>query len=143
MPSNMRRDFQRRWKWLFIGRLVVLLAFTPEVRTAELAARERRSPNPEGTAAMLNVALIATIVASKGVIERRRTLPGRSRSAPIMSAQRASPGFWGPTGAFSSTQGSLLHLAFVDVLSVEPVSTVATRFRGWRTCGPEFGRTGG
>ena len=41
------------------------------------------------------------------------------------------------------SQGSLLHPAVVDVPSVQPVSALATRLRGRRSCGPEFGRTGG
>jgi hypothetical protein len=51
-------------------------------------------------------------------------------------------GFLGPDGAFSSTRGSLLHPALVDVPSVQPVSALATRLRGWRSCRPEFRRTG-
>jgi len=52
-------------------------------------------------------------------------------------------GFLEPDGAFSSTRGSLLHLALVDVLSVQPVSSLATRLRGRRSCGPELGCLGG
>jgi hypothetical protein len=47
LPLDMRRDMRRSWKWFFIGRMVVLLAFTPEVRTAELAASEHAIVNVE------------------------------------------------------------------------------------------------
>ena len=33
---------QKGWKWFFIGRLAIMLAFTPEVRVAEATA-----PKPE------------------------------------------------------------------------------------------------
>ena len=32
----MRRDMQKSWRWFFIGRLAIMLAFTPEVRSAEV-----------------------------------------------------------------------------------------------------------
>jgi hypothetical protein len=38
---------QKSWSWLFIGRLVVLLAFTPEVWAAKVAASDHPILNPE------------------------------------------------------------------------------------------------
>ena len=67
-----------------------------------------------------------------------RTAAARPR--PVCVARLT--GFLGPDGAFSSTRGSLRHPALVDVPSVQPVSALATRLRGWRSCGPEFRRTG-
>ena len=43
----MRRDMQKGWKWFFIGRLAIMLAFTPEVRVAEATVPH---PNPETVA---------------------------------------------------------------------------------------------
>ena len=76
----MRRDMQRSWKWLLIGRLVVLLAFTPEVRTAELASSEQRSPNPEGVAAKPNIAFIARAPIRRDVGIRLAILPKKQGS---------------------------------------------------------------
>jgi hypothetical protein len=42
-------------------------------------------------------------------------------------------GFLGPDAALSSTRGSRLHPALVDVPSVQPVSSLATRLRGRRS----------
>jgi hypothetical protein len=49
-------------------------------------------------------------------------------------------GFLGPDEGLSNTRDSLLHPALVDVPSVQPVSALATRLRGWRAGAPEFGR---
>ena len=48
VPPNMRRDMRKSWRWFFIGRLAVILAFTPEVRAA---ATTVPYPNPEAVAA--------------------------------------------------------------------------------------------
>ena len=58
----------------------------------------------------------------------------------VRGAQRG--GFRVPGEAVWITQDSLLHAALVDVPSVQPVSALASRFRGRRSCGPGFGRLG-
>jgi hypothetical protein len=36
ISPDMRRDMQKSWRWFYIGRLAIMLAFTPEVRAAEV-----------------------------------------------------------------------------------------------------------
>jgi hypothetical protein len=58
----MRRDILKSWRWFFIGRLAVLLAFTPEVRAAE-ATRIEHSHLP---VALLTTQQGATIAMGGG-----------------------------------------------------------------------------
>jgi hypothetical protein len=49
----MLRDMHKSWRWLFIGRLVVLLVFTPEVRAAEATAPNLRAEPADTKRALL------------------------------------------------------------------------------------------
>jgi hypothetical protein len=79
--------------------------------------------------------------------ERRRTLPERMMDRPMATLSDLDR-VRGAQGAAFASSGRLsgsrraVYRALVDVPSVQPVSALATGFRGRRSCGPEFGRTG-
>jgi hypothetical protein len=89
---------------------------------------------------------LVTIGESKGVFERRGTLPenpaGPHQRGPDRVCAARLTGFLGPDEVLTNTRDSLLHPALVDVQSVEPVSTLAARLRRRGSCGPEFGHLG-
>jgi hypothetical protein len=75
--------------------------------------------------------------------EPYRTASVWPRSRLRSGVERVSGGLTGPDGALSKMRGSLLDPGLVDVPSVQPVSALASRLRGRRSWGPEFGRTDG
>jgi len=87
---------EKCWRWFFIGRLAILLAFTPEVRAADAAAPYLRAA--PATAAASQVRLVPRVTGASGasasdaafLVREPRLREGDGSFATLPSQQSAT-----------------------------------------------------